>query len=208
MNLPEKTAQSIKRRLDVFKCQSLSGLGSGEPCITSRECRCGEFCSRNGVCQPATCDLSNAAICQSYPGYNAKYVNVLLSINFHASVFYEQNILCEKVSMPKWSLYASTRWLQWSFSRIRAWSQIRCNWFDQLNYNFCPSWLSKVFLALKPFKWDKLLISWSWISFRFTCQSNLCMPRKGFLKKSFNIQFETEGAPRPGSNNATNTTNG
>ena len=72
LNLPSKYIGNLQRKLNLYTCTKLTALGSGESCQTSRECRCGEFCS-NRHCQPATCDISNPAVCQAYPGFNTKY---------------------------------------------------------------------------------------------------------------------------------------
>lgn len=72
MNLSKDNRLQIQKRLQRHQCQAMSSLGSGEPCQSSIECRCGEYCSRKGICEPATCDLASAGICQQYPGFNAK----------------------------------------------------------------------------------------------------------------------------------------
>ena len=67
-----QTRNEIERRLKRFSCQLLSPLGTGDSCQSSLECRCGEFCSRRGFCQPATCDLAQPGVCATYPGLNHK----------------------------------------------------------------------------------------------------------------------------------------
>ena len=77
MKLPNK--QLIERIEGQFKnhqCVKHVSDGSGESCTTSVECRCGEFCYRQGrgpgQCQPATCSLGNSGVCNTYPGFNHK----------------------------------------------------------------------------------------------------------------------------------------
>ena len=72
MKLPDKLKERLEGRLLINRCQKLATLGSGESCQTSNECRCGEFCSAQGSCEQAECSLHNQAICQTYPGFNAK----------------------------------------------------------------------------------------------------------------------------------------
>ena len=63
----------IQKRLDRYHCKALSPLGTGDPCQSSIECRCGEFCStRKGVCEPALCDSLHQGTCEIYPGFNSK----------------------------------------------------------------------------------------------------------------------------------------
>ena len=72
MKLPENLKERLEKRLLINRCQKVSTLGSGESCQRSNECRCGEYCSAQGICEQAECSLHNQAVCQSYPGFNAK----------------------------------------------------------------------------------------------------------------------------------------
>ena len=72
MELPEKAKSRIELRLKKHFCKKFASQGSGEPCQFSKECRCGEFCSNEGVCKPAECHTHNQGICQTYPGFNSK----------------------------------------------------------------------------------------------------------------------------------------
>ena len=68
-----RNKKKIQKRLDKYHCKALSPLGTGEPCQSSIECRCGEYChTRKGVCEPALCDGLHQATCEIYPGFNSK----------------------------------------------------------------------------------------------------------------------------------------
>ena len=77
MKLPnKKLIERIEGQFKNHQCVKHVSDGSGESCTTSVECRCGEFCSKQGrgpgQCQPATCSLGNSGVCNAYPGFNHK----------------------------------------------------------------------------------------------------------------------------------------
>ena len=77
MKLPnKKLIEKIEGQFKNHQCVKHVSDGSGESCTTSVECRCGEFCSKQGrgpgKCQPATCSLGNSGVCNAYPGFNHK----------------------------------------------------------------------------------------------------------------------------------------
>merc|ERR1712062_67583 len=73
----KKLIEKIEGQFKNHQCVKHVSDGSGESCTTSVECRCGEFCSKQGrgpgKCQPATCSLGNSGVCNAYPGFNHKF---------------------------------------------------------------------------------------------------------------------------------------